>query len=94
LLNAFIIVSMVAYIVERLSGRKVACPIFGSLSKESQGGSHFEVEALGEFTLQGFSPTNSLFQRREVCPDGAERSARTTAVGIYLPDDPEEFSGE
>jgi hypothetical protein len=55
LLNAFIIVSMVADIAERLSGRKVACQIFGGLRKHSQGGSHFEVEALGEFTLQRFS---------------------------------------
>jgi hypothetical protein len=39
---------MVADIVERLSGQKVARQIFGGLSKHSQGGSHFEVEALGE----------------------------------------------
>ena len=85
---------MVADIAERLSGRKVACQIFGGLRKHSQGGSHFEVEALAEFTMQGFSPPNSRSQRLEVCPDGAGRPARTAAVGIYLPDDPEEFSGE
>jgi hypothetical protein len=85
---------MVADIVERLSGRKVARQIFCGLSTHRQGGSHFEVEALGEFTLQGFSPPNYAYNVLKFAQTrGATRLAQRQ-WGIYLPDDPEESPGE
>ena len=45
--------------------------------------------AAAGFTCKGFHRPIHAYNVLKFCPDGAERPARTTAVGIYLPDDPE-----